>query len=88
MTPMKSTPPTAAHAAFRNALLDVLKKHGAEMPAEELLAVSAHLVGQLIAVQDQRTMTREMVMDLVASNIERGNLDALERLLNETGGHA
>ena len=85
---MKSTDPTAPQVAFRHALLDVMKQHGAELDACELLAVAAHLVGQLIAMQDQRTMTPAQAMELVGANIERGNREAIENLLLQTGGHA
>lgn len=87
-TPMKQVEPTRAQKAFRHALLDVMKQHGAELKAEELLAVAAHLVGQLIAMQDQRTMTPAMAMQLVGQNIERGNLEAIDNLLLQTGGRA
>lgn len=86
--PMKQIEPTGAQKAFRDALLDTMRTHGAEIPADELLAVAAHLVGQLIAMQDQRTMTSSMAMQIVTANIERGNQEAIHGLLNETGGHA
>lgn len=88
MTPMKNVEPTNAQKAFRHAMLDVMKAHGADLPADQLLAVAAHLVGQLVAMQDQRTMTPRMAMDVVSMNIERGNLEAIESLLTETGGNA
>jgi len=87
-TPMKQVEPTKAQIAFRHALLDVMKEHGANLDAAELLAVASHLVGQLVAMQDQRTMTPAMAMDLVGHNIERGNLEAIDNLLLQTGGHA
>ena len=86
--PMKQVEPTAAQKAFRSALLAVMQQHGAELQAEELLAVAAHLVGQLIAMQDQRTMSPAVAMQLVGQNIERGNLEAIDNLLLQTGGHA
>jgi len=85
---MKQVEPTRAQMAFRHALLDVMKQHGAELAADQLLAVAAHLVGQLIAMQDQRTMTPTMAMDIVSANIQRGNLEAIDNLLLQTGGHA
>jgi len=42
-----------------------------------MLAISARLVGMLIALQDQRRMTGTSVMDLVAENIKAGNADAI-----------
>lgn len=87
-TAMKQVEPMRAQKAFRHALLDVMKQHGAELQADELLAVASHLVGQLVAMQDQRTMTPAMAMQVVVANIERGNLEAIDNLLLQTGGRA
>lgn len=84
----KIVDPTGAQVAFRHALLEVMKQHGAALDAAELLAVASHLVGQLVAMQDQRTMTPAMAMALVGQNIERGNQEAIDSLLLQTGGHA
>lgn len=84
----KIAAPSAAHLALRKALEDAMRAHGAELEAQELLAVTAHLVGQLIALQDQRAMTPAMAMDLVGRNIEQGNREVVDGLLGSTGGHA
>lgn len=85
---MKSVTPTAQHLAFRKGLETAIADHGKTLDAVELLAVLCHLVGQVIALQDQRTMTSAMVMELVSANIQRGNAEVLSGLLSETGGHA
>lgn len=85
---MKSTTPNAQHLAFRKGLEACIAEHGKTLDAAELLAILSHLVGQVIALQDQRTVTPAMAMDLVASNIEQGNREAIAPLLNETGGTA
>lgn len=85
---MKSIQPTARHLAFRKALENSIRDHGQELDALDLLAISAHFVGQLIALQDQRTMTPAMVIELVQSNIEQGNREVVEGLLHAQGGHA
>lgn len=84
----KITEPSPAHLAYRHALEQAMRDHGTTLQAQELLAVTSHLVGQLIALQDQRVMTPAMAMQLVQSNIEQGNREVLENLLNSTGGHA
>ena len=58
------------------------------MQADEILAVLSHMVGQVVALQDQRRYTPDSVMNLVRSNIERGNVEAIDGLLNETWGTA
>lgn len=86
--PMKSKQPTSAHKAFRDALIATMAQHGSDLQADELLAIASHLVGQLIALQDQRTMTAAMAMEIVMRNIEGGNADAIDPLLTQTGGRA
>lgn len=50
-----------------------------------LLAVVAYTVGQIIAMQDQRVMTTDMVCDLVSENIEAGNQQAIAEVSSTTG---
>lgn len=88
MSAIKTGPPTPAQLAYRAALEEAMQQHGATLDASELLAVTSHLVGQLVALQDQRVMTPAKAMALVASNVQQGNLEVVERLLEETGGTA
>lgn len=83
---MKNHKPNPVHRAMRDDLLAVIRKHGAKLEAVEILALAAHLVGQLIALQDQRTMTRDMVMQIVGANIEQGNQEAVGKLTSEREG--
>jgi hypothetical protein len=84
----KSVDPSEKHLKFRKALEGALSNGGAELQADEILAITAHFLGQLIALQDQRKYDSEMVMALVTSNIQQGNSEAIAKLLNETGGSA
>lgn len=85
---MKSFAPTAEHLAFHKALENTIAEHGKTLDAAALLAILSNMVGQVIALQDQRTVTPAMAMQIVSANLQRGNLDAVERLLTETGGSA
>lgn len=63
--------------AVREKLMTSIK---AEIDAEsvtpaELLALLSHTVGACIAMQDQRRMTGNMAMEIVAKNIEAGNAE-------------
>jgi len=82
---MRRIEPTAAHRAFRDDMIEVLRKHGASLASWELLALSAHLTGQIIALQDQRTMSPEAAMNIVAENIEKGNKEVIDGLANPLG---
>jgi len=69
-------------------LILLLRAVAPAMPAEEILATVSVLVGQLIAVQDQRRFSPDAVMALVASNIEIGNRAAVQSLMDAKGGTA
>lgn len=87
-TPLKNLAPSAQHLAFRRALEECIRKEALTMQADEILAVLSHMVGQVIAMQDQRRYSSEAVMHLVSLNIEGGNAEAIASLLNDTGGTA
>lgn len=86
---MRSVPPYPEVIAFRDRLIASmqaeLKKK--DLPADQVLAVFAFTLGQLIAMQDQRRFTPEKVMEIVSANIEAGNRQAFENLLSNTAGH-
>lgn len=84
----RTVEPTALHHAFRDELVELLRKHTSELDAKEVLAIAAHTVGQIIAMQDQRTMTIEIAMEIVARNIEIGNGDALVTIRGKVAGSA
>lgn len=76
---------TPAHRAFRDDAIALLKKHAGHLDARDVLALSAHLVGQIIAMQDQRTMTRAAALQIVTANIEKGNAEVIGNLFAEGG---
>lgn len=85
---MKSHAITPQIEAFRSEMLVLLNKHFGSLPSEHMLAVASHMVGQMIAMQDQRRFTSATIMELVSRNIEAGNRIAVEALINNTAGHA
>jgi len=86
--PMKHVRASDAHVAFRKALEEAIRTQGANLDAQEILAILAHLVGQVLAVQDQRKITPGAGMEIVAWNIETGNAEAIAALIGTPGGHA
>lgn len=80
--------PSPELMAFRTEALALLKKHAGELPAEEMLAMSAHMVGQILAMQDQRQFTTDELMRMVCANIECGNHEVIDSLATTTGGTA
>lgn len=79
--------PKAEHEVAYQDLCGLVAKHADDMSALELLAVAANMVGKLVAMQDQRTITPARAMEIVAKNIEIGNTQVIEKL-NDTEGHA
>jgi hypothetical protein len=68
-------------------LTALVSKHADKMSSLELLAVAANMVGKLIALQDQRKVSPQLAMEIVAKNIEYGNSQAIGQL-DQTKGSA
>ena len=64
-------------------LMGLLNKHK-DYPKEQLLALSANIVGRLIACQDQQSDV-EYYMQIVSANIEQGNQEMIAELMNSQG---
>ncbi|MEN3144621.1 hypothetical protein ABDF71_21765 [Ochrobactrum sp. WV_118_8] len=79
---MKIVECDAKHAAFMDDLKAVLKKHGEDLTASEMLAICAQLTGQVLALQDQRAMSPEMGIQIIGQNLEIGNSRAIEEVRN------
>lgn len=82
---MKRILPKAQHKQFRNEAIVLLRKHAGHLQSDEMLALSAHLVGQIIAMQDQRKISRDAALQIVLSNIEAGNQEAVANLMAAQG---
>lgn len=76
------------HEVAYHDLCNLVRKHADAMTALELLAVAANMVGKLVALQDQRTVTPARAMEVVAQNIELGNRQAVGELLDKSEGNA
>lgn len=75
---MKTKAPTVDHKRFRNDLIAVMNKHAGALDASDMLALAAYTTGQIMAMQDARKWTSALAMEVVAKNIEAGNLQAIE----------
>ena len=78
--------PTQEHKAFQTALTAVIGNEGKDLDSAVILAITANLVGRLIALQDQSKYSAALVMKLVAANIEQGNKEVIDELLSKTTG--
>lgn len=79
MTRLVKTRPE--HEVTYQELAALLNSKAGHLDAVEFLAVAANMLGKIIALQDQRTMTRDTVMAIVASNLEAGNQQAVDQLM-------
>lgn len=74
------------HKVLYKELSALLAKHPS-ITAEEALAVASNLVGKVLALQDQRTMTKQRAFTIVLRNIEAGNEEVVSEMENmETKG--
>ena len=69
---------TDAHKNFRDSLIECIEEHQDDLTSEEMLALTAHFLGQLLAGQDRRTMSIDRAVATIQQNIEQGNLEAQE----------
>jgi hypothetical protein len=88
MPKMKTVPVSPDAEACRQAMLNAMRPYADKIGPHGMLAVASAVVGQLVALQDQRTMTPSMAMEIVASNIERANQDVIDGLRNSSVGRA
>lgn len=68
-----------AHEIAYQDLCQLMRKHSKLTPLE-MLAIAANMVGKLVAMQDQRSTTPAMAMEVVAKNIENGNQMIIDQL--------
>ncbi len=83
--PMKVVQPTEGLVNFRNASLALLKEHTGNLDSSEMLAVAAQMIGQMIAMMDQRKWTSDAIMALLIANIEAGNRSVLDAISDTKG---
>ena len=63
----------------------LMRKHADSLTAVEMLAVTANMIGKMIALQDQRALSPEMALQIVMKNIEAGNAQVMEQLASSKG---
>ena len=84
---MNSRPPSAAVAAARAEVLEVLRRHQPMEPIE-MVAVLAQTLGQMLALLDQRQFTPAQAMEVVEENLAAGNAAQIEQVIGTPRGTA
>jgi hypothetical protein len=85
---MKSQTPSKAAVECREAVIAAIQRFKHKLSGMEILAILSYTVGQTIAMQDQRTITHEMIWELVGANIEAGNAAVINELAGKSEGSA
>lgn len=67
------------HEVAYQDLCKLVNKHADKLTSLELLAIAANMLGKLVALQDQRSVSPSMAMKIVAENIEHGNKQVLDQ---------
>lgn len=67
------------HEVFYQDLVALMRKYEHLSP-QVMLAIAANMVGKMLALQDQRTLTPEAALKVVADNIEEGNQQAIAEI--------
>lgn len=62
-----------------------MNQHAAQLSALELLAVASNMLGKLLALQDQRSVSKDLAKEVMVRNIELGNQQAVELLTQSHG---
>lgn len=73
------------HEVAYQDICGLVSRHADKLTSLELLAVAANMLGKLVALQDQRTVTPAKAMEVVAKNIEHGNKQVLDQLGKSQG---
>ena len=79
---MKTYQLTEKEKAFRDRMIAMMKAESPDIDGTKLLAIVAYVLGQMIAFQDQRKYTPSQLLQLVMTNIEGGNAQAIATLMN------
>ena len=73
------------HEVAYQDLCALLGKHAAKLSSLEMLAVASNMLGKLLAMQDQRTVSISLAKEIMVRNIEHGNRQAVDELMASKG---
>jgi uncharacterized OB-fold protein len=73
------------HEIAYQEIVALVRRHAEHLEPVDLLAVTANALGKILALQDQRTLTPDMAMEVIKANLERGNAQALEAIRDSLG---
>ncbi len=66
-------------------IVELIANHAGQTSGLEILAIASNFLGKLLAMQDQRTVTREQALAVVAKNMELGNMQVASQMMKTEG---
>ena len=73
------------HEVAYQDLCALCAKHADKLSPLELLAIASNMLGKLLAMQDQRLTTVDKAKDIMIRNIELGNRQVIDQLMQSQG---
>jgi hypothetical protein len=80
---MATVPPNVNHQQFYADVAELLKKHAETLNPLEMLAISAQIVGKVLALQAP-TSDKRLLMETISRNIEAGNHEMVQHAQQAT----
>jgi len=73
------------HEVAYQDLCKLVSKHANELSSLQLLAIAGNMVGKLIAMQDQRSISAEQALEVLFYNLQAGNKQILDQIMQSQG---
>lgn len=80
--------PRFSHLDFNKDMQAVIEKHKHILNPADMLALAAHLVGWLMALQDEQHVSEQAAMEMIAKNMQIGNIAARKHMNSKNMGAA
>ena len=82
---MKCVQCDTRHEVAYQDLCKLVSKHANELSSLQLLAIAGNMVGKLIAMQDQRSISAEQALEVLFYNLQAGNQQILDQIMQSQG---
>ena len=82
---MKCVQCDTRHEVAYQDLCRLVSKHANELSSLQLLAIAGNMVGKLIAMQDQRSISAEQALEVLFYNLQAGNQQILDQIMQSQG---
>lgn len=70
------------HVRFEKDVRKLLEKYSGKMSSTEQLAAVSRMAGMIVGLQDVRYVTQADALEIVRTNMEKGNMAVIKKLQN------